>query len=125
MRIKNKKLKLIVPKLYNTSKRPEEVNNYSVWIHTLDTSTCQIFINGKWHNFVVVKTDNDIDNKIYNETNCDDKINYHKLKKEIKNELEEELGLELESFKESLESLMDLKIEMKMELKEICKPIKR
>lgn len=56
-RKKNKKEQdlpeIIIPTLFNTYDRPKEVNNYSCWIDRhVNSNKCQIYINGKWFEFI-------------------------------------------------------------------------
>lgn len=46
---------IVIPTLYNTYEKPENPNNYSVWINRKPKSfECCIYINGKW--FEIIKT---------------------------------------------------------------------
>lgn len=51
------KAEIIVPFLYNTYERPENPNNYSVYIPKNDTDKCQIYIDKKWFTFVAATID--------------------------------------------------------------------
>lgn len=49
---------IVVPSLYNTYKKPEEPNNYSVWINRNPKDfQCSIYINGKWFEIFDMKQD--------------------------------------------------------------------
>lgn len=54
---KSEPFEIVLPGLYNTPSKPksEEINNYSVWIPSIECEEeAQICINGKWHIFGVV-----------------------------------------------------------------------
>lgn len=61
------KLEIIAPFLYNTYKRPDKPNNYSVWI-PLEEEKPQIYINNKWYTFVATTQD-----ELYEENCKEDK----------------------------------------------------
>ncbi len=54
---------IVVPQLFNTCKRPEKPNNYSVYIPKNDIDECQIYINGKWFTFKAITVDKTEENK--------------------------------------------------------------
>lgn len=64
--MKMNKIKIVLPILYNTEERPENVNDYAVWIPINNTEMCQIYINGRWSNFVemVIEESNNNNEKI-------------------------------------------------------------
>ena len=61
------KFKIVAPILYNTYKRPDNPNNYSVWI-PLGEEKPQIYIDNKWLTFVATTQD-----ELYEENCKEDK----------------------------------------------------
>lgn len=53
------KAEIILPFLFNTYEKPNNPNNYSVYIPRSKTGKCQIYINKKWFTFAVTNIDDD------------------------------------------------------------------
>lgn len=57
------KPEIVAPFLYNTHEKPENPNNYSVWIPLVATESPQIYIRKKWFTFVAITRDEYVENK--------------------------------------------------------------
>lgn len=64
---------IILPRLFNTYNKPENPNNYTVWIPKHDDGKCEIYIDKKWYEFIKIEieptkteteTEEEKDNKV-------------------------------------------------------------
>lgn len=87
------KAEIILPFLFNTYEKPNNPNNYSVYIPRSKTGECQIYINKKWFTFAVINIDDDkkdeeVEEKITESKEVSDKEYY--LIKAIREYMEED-----------------------------------
>lgn len=87
------KAEIVAPFLYNTCEKPNNPNNYSVWIPRNDDNKCQIYIDRKWFTFAVINIDDDkkdeeVEEKITESKEVSDKEYY--LIKAIREYMEED-----------------------------------